>query len=82
LWQFDFRYNARKIEDGERTALAIPKANGKASNLMPIKSGKQKKKPHKTPAPKPEVLKIEGNWKDAIKQALRKKHPDAGWPKD
>jgi hypothetical protein len=25
---------------------------------------------------------IESNWKDAIKKALRKKHPNAGWPKD
>jgi hypothetical protein len=50
---------------------------------MPNKSGKQTKpKAHKTPGPKPEVLKIEGNWKDAIKKALRKKHPEAGWPKD
>jgi hypothetical protein len=25
---------------------------------------------------------IEGNWKDTNKKALRKKHPNAGWPKD
>jgi ISXO2-like transposase domain len=29
LTEFDFRYNARKIEDGERTALAIQGAEGK-----------------------------------------------------
>ena len=29
LSEFDFRYDARKIEDGERTALAIRNANGK-----------------------------------------------------
>lgn len=29
LAEFDFRYNARKIEDGERTALAIQGAEGK-----------------------------------------------------
>ncbi len=29
LAEFDFRYNARKIEDGERTALAIRNASGK-----------------------------------------------------
>jgi len=29
LGEFDFRYNARKIEDGERAAMAIRSANGK-----------------------------------------------------
>ncbi len=49
---------------------------------MPIKSGKAPKpRARKNPGPKPEVLKIEGNWKDAIKKALRKKHPKEGWPK-
>jgi hypothetical protein len=43
-----------------------------------------KKKP--TPAakkrgPKEERLKIEGDWKDAMKQALAKKRPPSGWPK-
>jgi predicted cupin superfamily sugar epimerase len=27
--EFEFRYNARKVEDGERTVLAIRKAEGK-----------------------------------------------------
>jgi hypothetical protein len=44
-----------------------------------IKKPQRKKK---TPGPKPEGLKLEGNWKDAIKKSLQKKHPDAGWPKD
>jgi hypothetical protein len=34
-----------------------------------------------TPGPKPEVLKLEGNWKDAIKKSLEKKKPAEGWPK-
>jgi hypothetical protein len=29
LAEFDFRYNARRIDDGARTALAIRSANGK-----------------------------------------------------
>jgi len=33
------------------------------------------------PGPKPETLKIEGNWKDAVDKALKKKRPKAGWPK-
>ena len=31
--------------------------------------------------PKPERVKIEGNWEDAIDQALDKKRPKEGWPK-
>ena len=34
-----------------------------------------------TPGPEPETLKIEGNWKDAVKKALSKKRPAGGWPK-
>jgi len=29
LWQFDFVWNARKMNDGERTILAIKLAEGK-----------------------------------------------------
>lgn len=35
----------------------------------------------KRPGPKPEVLKIEGNWEDAVKLAMQKKKPPGGWPK-
>ncbi len=41
----------------------------------------KKKKPAKT-GPKPNALKIEGNWKDAVKKSLAKKKPATGWPKD
>lgn len=39
----------------------------------------------KTPAPnkrgpKPDILKIEEDWEDAIDKALRKKRPEEGWP--
>ncbi len=33
------------------------------------------------PGPKPEVLRIKGNWQDAVKQSLQKKKPANGWPK-
>lgn len=33
------------------------------------------------PGPKPDVLKLDGNWKDAIKKSLEKKKPQEGWPK-
>jgi hypothetical protein len=31
--------------------------------------------------PAPEVLKIEGNWKDAMRKMISKKRPVGGWPK-
>ena len=31
--------------------------------------------------PKPDTLKIEGNWQDAVKKSLEKKKPAGGWPK-
>jgi hypothetical protein len=40
-----------------------------------------KKQSAKT-GPKPETLKIEGNWKDAVKKSLAKKKPATGWPKE
>jgi len=33
------------------------------------------------PGPKPDVLKIEGDWVAAIKKSLDKKKPPGGWPK-
>jgi hypothetical protein len=33
------------------------------------------------PGPKPEALKINGNWRNAVKQSLQKKKPPNGWPK-
>jgi hypothetical protein len=31
--------------------------------------------------PKPDVLKIEGDWQEAMKRSLQKKKPAEGWPK-
>lgn len=31
--------------------------------------------------PTPDTLKIEGDWKDAVKKSLAKKKPATGWPK-
>jgi hypothetical protein len=33
------------------------------------------------PGPKPDTLKLRGNWRDAVKRSLRKKKPPEGWPK-
>ena len=35
----------------------------------------------RNPGPAPEVLKIEGDWKDAMKKLISKKRPVGGWPK-
>jgi hypothetical protein len=46
---------------------------------------KEAKKPEidKVPrGPKPEVLKIEGDWTEAVKKSMSKKKPKDGWPKD
>ncbi len=46
---------------------------------------KSKKKSLARPAaktgPKPDLLKLHGNWKDAVKRSLQKKKPVEGWPK-
>ena len=42
---------------------------------------KKSKKTAKPRGPKPEVLKIEGDWKDAMRKLISKKRPVGGWPK-
>jgi hypothetical protein len=44
---------------------------------MPKKNRIQKK----TPGPKPDLLKIDGDWKNAVKKSLTVKKPASGWPK-
>jgi hypothetical protein len=39
------------------------------------------KNPPEKRGPKPDLLKIEGDWRDAVKKSLAKKKPAAGWPK-
>ncbi len=42
---------------------------------------KKATKPKRRKGPEPEVLKIEGNWKDAMRKLISKKRPEGGWPK-
>jgi len=42
----------------------------------------RKKSSQSRHGPEPERLKIEGNWVSAIDQALKKKRPPGGWPKN
>jgi hypothetical protein len=44
--------------------------------IMPKTKKKEK------PGPKPEVLKVNGDWRDAVKRSLNKKKPATGWPKE
>jgi hypothetical protein len=41
----------------------------------------QKKTLKSKPGPKPDTLKLAGDWKDAMKKAMGKKKPKEGWPK-
>lgn len=50
----------------------MSKKTGKAERKEPLPS---------PPGPKPQYLKIEGNWQDAVKRAIQKKKPPEGWPK-
>ena len=34
----------------------------------------------KSRGPKPDRVKIKGNWGKAVSQSLKKKRPDGGWP--
>jgi hypothetical protein len=42
----------------------------------------KKKTTPETPGPKPDLLKIEGKWQDAVKKSFEKKKPAEGWPKE
>ncbi len=62
--------------------MAIKQAEGKRlmykDSIMAKKKPKQKKQ---APGPKPDVLKLDGDWKESIKKSLSKKKPVDGWPK-
>ena len=45
----------------------------------------KKAAPKQTPTkrgPKPDLLKLEGDWGEAVKKTLAKKKPSGGWPKE
>jgi hypothetical protein len=41
----------------------------------------KKEKKAATPGPQADRLKIDRNWKDAVKKSFEKKKPAEGWPK-
>jgi hypothetical protein len=47
-----------------------------------MRKKKTTKRPKPTqPGPKPDLLKIDGDWEQAVKKSLDKKKPAEGWPK-
>lgn len=38
------------------------------------------KKQRAKTGPKPETLKLKGDWKELVKKALGKERPEGGWP--
>lgn len=40
----------------------------------------QRAKKKRTRGPKPDTLKIEGDWRDAVKKSLERRKPAGGWP--
>jgi hypothetical protein len=50
----------------------------KKSTVRPKISGKKKHGAKR--GPKPDILKLEGDWRDLMKQSPQKKKPKDGWP--
>jgi hypothetical protein len=46
--------------------------------LVKTKSPAKKKT---APGSKPQMLKIEGDWRDAVRLAMQKRKPAEGWPR-
>jgi hypothetical protein len=47
--------------------------------LNPVKNDKTPSETERR-GPKPDTLKVEGDWQKAIKKSLAKKKPKEGWP--
>jgi hypothetical protein len=54
---------------------------GNMNKKKKSKSVAMDSKPKEKSGPKPDVLKIEGDWRDNVKKSLTKKKPPEGWPK-
>ncbi|MGA7220171.1 MAG: hypothetical protein WBX38_17780 [Candidatus Sulfotelmatobacter sp.] len=76
-----FMWNHRKVNDGERTILAVKAAVHGVCHMSTKKPVSKPKQSGTPPGPKPDVLKLIGNWREAIKKSLEKKKPATGWPK-
>ena len=54
----------------------LPARKGKPATIA-----KKTEKTRAKPGPKPDVLKIEGDWEAAVAKSFAKKKPAGGWPK-
>lgn len=64
--------------------VAVGHVNGTVDVQSRLRMASKRKRPDKkkaTPGPKPDLLKLEDDWQDAVKKSLAKKKPAAGWPK-
>lgn len=50
----------------------MPKKTSKPA--VPVRKGAKR-------GPKADTLKIDSDWKDAMRRSLQKKKPEGGWPK-
>jgi hypothetical protein len=48
--------------------------------FIKFQCGKDMAKQRKQCGPKPDHLKLDGSWEDAVKKAVRKPKPTEGWP--
>ncbi len=49
--------------------------------MKPKKKKNSPSRPAAKTGPKPDMLKLSGNWKQAVKKSLQKQKPAEGWPK-
>jgi hypothetical protein len=47
---------------------------------MTVMPKKPAKPARATPGPKPDVLKLDGDWTELVKRSFAKKKPAGGWP--
>ena len=73
--QFHFSGNAAGLSRYKSAIFSKPMNDRRKKSKDTMRQDKT------TPGPKPELLKVKGNWKQAIKKSLAKKKPPEGWPK-
>lgn len=74
---------ARELQISKNTALlVITRVNRATPSERSLLVEKKTNPASSKPGPKPETLKIEGDWREAVKKSLAKKRPAEGWPKE
>jgi hypothetical protein len=74
-----------RVELGHESILLQHFRRSQHRAMKPRKKTLDLQRRHKTtkqqPGPKPDLLKIDGDWEEAVKKSLEKKKPAVGWPK-